>query len=270
MSSIAKEIALVTGANSGIGFEIAHQLAQRGRYHVLIGSRSTSKGSAALQDLQARKLPGTIELVHLDLQNDDHIEQTTKLIEQKHGKLDILFNNAAVALPEGLTERERLTTAFDTNATGPWLLTKALVPLLKKSENPRIVNISSGAGSIGRRLAPESPMYKIQALPYRASKVAFNMISACLYVEHGLGIDQVDFAGTKESDAEARNGENSPRMKVFCYDPGFTASNLGPYNKKEFGARSAQETVMSIMELVDGKRDEECGKFIHNSGGYPW
>ena len=80
----------------------------------------------------------------------------------------------------------------------------------------------------------------------------------------------MDFTGIKKNDVEAKNEENSPKMKVFCYDPGFTASNLGPHNKEEFGARSAQETVKSIMELVDGKRDEECGKFIHNTGGYPW
>ncbi|KAI4671772.1 uncharacterized protein J4E78_000268 [Alternaria triticimaculans] len=270
MQSIAKEIALVTGANSGIGFEIAHQLLKRGQYHVLLASRSTTKGSAALEDLQARKLSGSIELLHLDLQNDDHIAQTATLIEEKYGKLDILFNNAAVALPEGLTERQRLATAFDVNATGPWLLTNALVPSLKKSANPRIVNISSGAGSIGRRLSTESPMYRIQAVPYRASKVAFNMISSCMYVEFGLGIPQVDFDKAGEGDADAAKEADNVKMKVFCYDPGFTASNLGPYNKVEFGARSAEDTVKSIMELVDGKRDEECGKFIHNTGGYPW
>jgi NAD(P)-dependent dehydrogenase (short-subunit alcohol dehydrogenase family) len=270
MVSIAKEIALITGANSGIGFEIAHQLLQRGNYHVLLASRSTTKGSAALEDLQARKLSGSIELVHLDVQNDEHITQTATFIEDKYGKLDILFNNAAVALPEGLTERQRLATAFDVNATGPWLLTNALVPSLKKSANPRIINVSSGAGSIGRRLTPESPMYKIHALPYRASKVAFNMISSCQYVEYGLGVQQVEFEKAGESDAGAKREDGGVRMKVFCYDPGFTASNLGPFNKVEFGARSAEESVKSIMELVDGKRDEECGKFIHNSGGYPW
>jgi hypothetical protein len=113
-------------------------------------------------------------------------------------------------------------------------------------------------------------MYKIQAVPYRASKVAFNMISACLYVEYGQGIEQVDFPGTKKSDIEVGSEEKTVGMKVFCYDPGFTASNLGPYNKEEFGARSAQETVKSIMVLVDGERDGECGKFIHNTGEYPW
>lgn len=269
MASLAKEIALVTGANSGIGFEIAHQLLQKGKYHVLLGSRSTTKGSAALQDLQSRNLPGSIELVHLDVQSDDHIDQVASLTKQKYGKLDILFNNAAVALPEGATEREKLAAAFDTNTTGPYLLTQALIPLLKKSANPRIINISSGAGSIGRRLNPESPMYRIQALPYRASKVAFNMMTTCLYVEFGLGIKQQDVMEPPKKEGNG-NDEEETKMKVFCYDPGFTASNLGPYNKEEFGARSAKDTVISVMELVEGKRDAEVGQFIHNSGGYPW
>ncbi|KAI2488449.1 Short-chain dehydrogenase [Pyrenophora tritici-repentis] len=271
MASIAKEIALVTGANSGIGFEIAHQLLQKGTYHVLFGCRSIAKGSAALQDLQSRNLSGSIEFVHLDVQNDEHISQVASSTQQKHGKLDVLFNNAAVALPEGATEREKLAAAFDINATGPYLLAQALIPLLKKSANSRIINISSGAASIGRRLAPESPMYKIQSVPYRASKVAFNMVTACLHVEFGRGIDQIEMMGSgKSKDNERGPDEDEKKMKVFCYDPGFTASNLSPLNKEELGARSAKDTVDSIMELVEGKRDEEVGRFIHNSGGYSW
>ncbi|KAF2845034.1 NAD(P)-binding protein [Plenodomus tracheiphilus IPT5] len=259
---VVKEIALVTGANSGIGFEIAHQLLAKGTYHVLLASRTTSKGNAALEDLQSRKLPGSIELIHLDVQSDEHISAAVTSVTQKHGKLDLLVNNAAVAIPDGMTERERLQAAFNVNATGPYLLTKALIPLLRQSDNPRIVNISSGAGSIGRRLFPESPMYKIQAPEYRASKTAFNMITACLYVEHGLGVEQVD--GDKSGELKGQ------KMKVFCYDPGFTVSNLGPHNKKEYGARDAKDTVLSIMAVIDGKRDDEAGKFIHNSGEYPW
>lgn len=150
------------------------------------------------------------------------------------------------------------------NATGPYLLTKTLIPLLRRSANPRIINISSGAGSIGRRLFPESPMYKIQAVQYRASKAAFNMISSCLHVEYGLGVEQVDGKKAEEQYTDEK------KIKVFCYDPGFTVSNLGEFNKKEFGARSAEDTVVSIMDVVDGTRDEDVGKFIHNSGGYPW
>jgi hypothetical protein len=109
-------------------------------------------------------------------------------------------------------------------------------------------------------------MYKIQAEPYRASKVAFNMLTACLYVEYGLGVKQVDGAKTN-ADAE---GAEKKLMKVFAYDPGFTVSNLSSHNNAENGARSAEDTVKSIMDVVDGKRDDEAGKFIHNSGEYPW
>jgi NAD(P)-dependent dehydrogenase (short-subunit alcohol dehydrogenase family) len=210
------------------------------------------------------------------VQCDEHIANAAAHIAKSHGKLDILVNNAAVAdilsnnptlgKVSGGTEREKLQNSFDINATGPYLLTRALIPLLRKASNPRILNISSGAGSLGRRLFPESPMYKIQAVPYRASKIAFNMMTACLYVEYGLGVEQID--SEKEEDG-AGNGEKR-LMKVFAYDPGFTASNLGPHNKVEYGARPAEETVKSIMEVVDGKRDDEAGKFIHNSGEYPW
>jgi NAD(P)-dependent dehydrogenase (short-subunit alcohol dehydrogenase family) len=242
-------------------------LLARGTYHVYLSARSSERGNAALQDLQSRKLPGSIEFLHLDVQSDDHIANAASHITKSHGKLDILVNNAAVALMSGGTERERLQNSFDINATGPYLLTKALIPLLRKSDNPRIINISSGAGSLGRRLFAESPMYKIQGIPYRASKIAFNMISACLYVEFGLGVQQTD--GVEAADDASPEGSKK-NMKVFTYDPGFTASNLGPYNKVEMGARTAEDTVKSIMDVVDGKRDEEAGKFIHNTGEYPW
>lgn len=244
-------------ANSGIGFELAHQLLSKGTYHILLGARSQQRGTAALKDLQSRNLPGSIEFIHLDLQDDAHIAHTTALISQKHGRLDVLINNAAIASFKD-ADRQSFRDAFDTNATGPYLLTKSLIHLLRKSSNPRIINVSSGAGSIGRRLNPESPMYKIQAEPYRASKVAMNMLVCCQFVEYGLGV--------KQQGGEEVQG----RVKVFAYDPGFTVSNLSEANKKEHGARSAEETVGSLMDVVEGKRDGDVGKFIHNTGEYPW
>lgn len=260
----AKEIALITGANSGIGFEIAHQLLAKGTYHVLLASRSTSKGNAALQDLNARHLPGTLEMIQLDVQSDDHIRAAAQTIADKHARLDLLVNNAAVAVPQAATERERFQIAFDVNATGPYLTTKALLPLLRKSANPRIINISSGAASIGRRLSPESQMYKMQAVDYRASKVALNMMSACWYVEHGLGVEQTD------ADKADPPAPDTTPIKVFCYDPGFTVSNLSPYNRKEHGARDTKDSVVSIVDVIEGLRDHEAGAFLHNSGTYPW
>jgi NAD(P)-dependent dehydrogenase (short-subunit alcohol dehydrogenase family) len=271
MTGLAKEIVLVSGgrshlcaafltnhhtdlhtANSGIGFELARQLLSKGTYHVLLGARSPQRGTDALKDLQSRNLPGSIEFLHLDLSDDSTIANATTHIATSYGHLDILINNAAIA---SFTQADRAAfrSSFDTNATGPYLLSKSLISLLKKSPNPRIINVSSGAGSIGRRLTPESPMYKIQAEPYRASKVAMNMLTTCLHVEYGLNY-----------------GEGGKGVKVFAYDPGFTVSNLSEANKKENGARSAEDSVRSLMDVVEGKRDGEVGRFIHNTGEYPW
>ena len=194
------------------------------------------------------------------MQDDTTIANAASSITASHGRLDVLINNAAVA-SYAASDRQAFRDAFDTNATGPYLLTKALISLLRKSANPRIVNVSSGAGSIGRRLTPASPMYKIQAEPYRASKVAMNMLMTCQYVEYGLNYN-VEGEPVKEGEEK--------RVKVFAYDPGFTVSNLSEANRKENGARSAEETVKSLMDVVEGKRDREVGRFIHNSGGYPW
>lgn len=243
---------------------------------MLLGARSQSRGTTALQTLQSLNLPGTIEFLPLDLTSDTDISSAASHITSSHGRLDVLVNNAAIASFSNLT-RDAFRDAFDTNATGPYLLSKALIGLLQKSRNPRIVNVSSGAGSIGRRLTSESPMYKIQAEPYRASKVAMNMLTTCLFVEYGLGFapdprdegEGVEGQGPREGDA-VDSGEGERKIKVFAYDPGFTVSNLSVANKKENGARSAEESVLSLMDVIEGKRDGEVGRFIHNTGGYPW
>ncbi|KAF2196415.1 NAD(P)-binding protein [Delitschia confertaspora ATCC 74209] len=246
-TSITKKLVLITGANTGIGFELAHQLLKKGSYHILLGSRSLTKGTAAVQSLQSRNLPGTVEVVELDVTNDSTISEAAASVQKKYGKLDILVNNAGVALPPG-TLREQMRTCFDTNATGPAVLTSAFAPLLQNStlEHPRIVNISSGIGSLNRCLDPTSPTYKIQAIQYRASKAALSMVTACQWVEYG------------------------PKIKVFAYDPGFTQSNLGPHNKAENGARSPEESVMPLVEVLEGKRDVEAGSFLYNTGIWPW
>jgi NAD(P)-dependent dehydrogenase (short-subunit alcohol dehydrogenase family) len=242
-------------ANGGIGFELVRQLLAKGTYHVLLGARSSQKGIAALQELEAHGLPGTVEFVPLDLQDDDTIAGVTESITQTHGKLDLLVNNAAIAFLAG-KEREQLRAAFDTNATGPYLLTEAVAPLLRKSANPRIINVSSGVGSLTRRLNPDSPTYKQQSVSYRASKAALNMITACQYVEYGLGFQAP--------------GAASGGVKVFAFCPGFTVSNLSEMNKKENGAKSTEESANNLMDIIEGKRDADVGKFVHGDGVYPW
>ncbi|KAG9230373.1 hypothetical protein BJ875DRAFT_499202 [Amylocarpus encephaloides] len=243
---MAKTIALVTGGNSGIGFELVSQLLSKGTYHVFMGSRSLSKGNAALQQLQSQDVPGTVEVLELDMTKDSTIDAAVKTISEAHGHLDILVNNAAI-VSTAPSLREQLQEEFDTNATGPAVLTNAFIPLLRKSVlSPRIINISSGAGSINRRLNPTSPLFKFPGVNYRASKTALNMITACAWAEYG------------------------PEVKVFAYDPGFTQSGLSGMNTKENGARSVGESVGPLVDVVEGKRDGEVGRFLHNTGEYPW
>ncbi|KAF2118025.1 hypothetical protein BDV96DRAFT_489286 [Lophiotrema nucula] len=255
-ASAAKTIVLITGANSGVGFELAAQLLAKESYHVLLGARSTQKGNTALQDLQSRKLPGSVEFLEIDATKDDTIERAAKSVEQNHGHLDVLVNNAAIAAMEGPL-RQEMRDAFDTNATGPLIIGQTFLPLLqaavskstaKAVPSPRVINVHSGAGSIARRLEPSSMMYKMKGgFGYRTSKAALSMVTACQFVEYGdVGV------------------------KVFAYDPGFTVSNLGPHNNVEQGARSAEESVRPLVDLIEGKRDDEAGKILHNTGGWPW
>ena len=182
--------------------------------------------------------------------DDATIALAAETVDRTHGKLDMLINNAGTVALTVSPLREQMRQAFDTNATGPAILTDAFGPLLRKSTSgrARIVNVSSGAGSINRRLDPTSPMYRMKGgLQYRASKAALSMVTACAVVEYG-----------------------DSGIKVFAYCPGFTVSNLGPHNTAENGARAVAESVGPLVDVLEGKRDGEAGLFLHNEGVYPW
>ncbi|KAK0609076.1 3-keto-steroid reductase [Lasiodiplodia hormozganensis] len=274
----AKRIVLITGATSGIGLELAAQLLARTHpttYHVLLGARNPTKGATVLSTIQSRIPPdapsGTAEVIHLDVTSDATITAAAAHVRRAHGRLDILVNNAGTAAIDGHDDtstpaglRAQLRESFDVNATGPAVVTAAFADLLLAADHPnpnphqeqpppprRIVNISSGAGSMTRRLDPSSPIYALQATQYRASKAALNMVTACQHVEFGAGANGV---------------------KVHAYDPGFTVSNLGPPNRAEnSGARPAAESVAPLVELLEGSRDGDGeGLFLHNTGQYPW
>ncbi|GAB7344820.1 hypothetical protein MBLNU457_3277t1 [Dothideomycetes sp. NU457] len=243
-----KTLVLVTGGNSGIGFELVAQLMAKGSYHVYLGSRSIGKGETALRDLQSRDYPGTAELVQLDVTSDDSINAAVRTVEAAHGKLDVLVNNAAITVIDGGSLRERMRAAYDTNVIGAAVMGDAFLPLLKKSSStPRLINVSSGVGSITNRLDPTNSMYNFFGhWQYGVSKAAMNLLSACMFVEY------------------------KPDVKVFTFCPGFTVSNLGPFNTAEQGARPVAESVVGLVDVVEGKRDGEAGAFIHKDGTYPW
>lgn len=165
-------ITLVTGANGGIGYELSSQLMAQS-HHVLLGSRSASKGEKAISSLEAMNHPGSVELLVLDVGSPDSVTAAAENVAARHGRIDALVNNAAVAMfPDGTPVHEQMEAAFRTNAIGPQMMGDAFAPLLEKSiTTPRIVNVSSGAGSIGTRLKPDATMYKMSAPQYRATKV---------------------------------------------------------------------------------------------------
>ena len=224
----------ISSANSGIGFELANQLLAKGDYHVLLGSRSVDKGQAAVKDLQSRNLPGSVELIQVDVTKDDTIEAAVKQVESKHGKLDILVNNAGTGVLGEANLRKQLEDSFEANAIGPAVLTQALAPMLKKSTasspGPRIVNVTSGAGSVTSRLDPNAPGADQGLMEYRSSKAALNMIAACQLFEY-----------------------KNDGIKVFLYCPGHTVSNLGPYNKAEYGAKAVDVAVKPLVDIVEGQ-----------------
>lgn len=165
-------------------------------------------------------------------------------------RLDVLVNNAAIAPVNGSSEAlaKEMADSFQTNATGPLLTTLAFAPLLKKSSGtPRIVNVSSGAGSIQMRQDPQPAMMGHSVYAYRASKAAMNMITACHAAEYGE-------AG----------------FKVFAFCPGFTVSNLSSMNKAENGAKPTSEGASPIVGIINGEKDVEHGSFLKIGGKYPW
>src|SRR3982074_3389515 len=169
---MTKPIALLTSANKGIGFETARQLAREG-VHVILASRDGAQGSAAAQRISDEG--NSAEAVVLDVTSTASIEAAARSIEKKHGRLDILVNNAGIMIDafdkapseQGLDLWRR---TFDTNLFGVVATTNAFLPLIRKSANGRIVNVSSILGSMGANVDPQSAFYNFKIPAYNISK----------------------------------------------------------------------------------------------------
>lgn len=177
-------VALVTGANKGIGLEIARQLAQTG-VAVIVAARDAERGEAAVADLSSQGLQATF--LQLDVLSEASIAAAAAAILGQHGRLDILVNNAGVFdWTDGVPSRATLHAVrrtFDTNFFGAVAVTQAMLPLLRKSAAARIVNLSSALGSLAGNGDPSSPFYSAQAIGYNASKAALNMLTVQLAQE---------------------------------------------------------------------------------------
>src|SRR5690606_2784314 len=172
----ASRIALVTGATRGIGLETVRQLAEAG-VHTLLAGRDRARAVDAALKLQAQGLP--VEAIALDVTDAASIEAAAQEIERRHGRLDILVNNAGIladdpARPVSGQSLDAWRRTFDTNVFGLIAVTQALLPLLRRSDAGRIVNVSSALGSIGLHADPASFIYDMKIPAYNVSKSAVN------------------------------------------------------------------------------------------------
>jgi len=234
----SSRIALVTGANQGIGLQIATDLAARG-LTVLLGSRNLDRGKSA-----ARTIDGDVHPIQLDVTDEASIRAAVAQVERQFGRLDILINNAAISRANGQAvetmqdyiQRSRATlisvdevrTIWETNVFGVLAVTQAFVPLLRKSKGARIVNVSSSLGSLTINSTPHP--YRATFNPgYGASKTALNAITLAFAI-----------------DLEAEG------IKVNAVTPGFTSTALNNYEGTETVQQGAAEAVRVALLGSEG------------------
>ncbi|CAM3446108.1 NADP-dependent 7-alpha-hydroxysteroid dehydrogenase [Stackebrandtia soli] len=234
MGRMATTIALVTGANKGIGFEIARGLAAKGA-HVLVGARDADRGRAAAATITSEG--GSAEFVELDVTRPDTAAALAEDVDRRFGRLDILVNNAGVFADDGDTTDIRLSTmehVFAVNVFGVVTVTNALAPLLRAADAARIVNVSSELGSATHMSDPTSLYTAMQPGAYGASKAALNLLTV----------------------SYAKQFQDTP-IRVNAISPGYCATDMNGH----VGPRSAVDGAGIAVELALAGADAPQGTF---------
>ncbi|HWD28473.1 MAG TPA: SDR family NAD(P)-dependent oxidoreductase [Rhizomicrobium sp.] len=247
-----KRIALVTGANQGIGLQIAKDLVAKG-LTVLVGSRNLANGEMAARDIGAGA-----HAIQLDVTGAASIAAAAQRIGAEFGRLDILINNAGISKighPQGVVEDivkngrissaplDDIRTIYETNVFGVIAVTQAMLPLLRKSKAARIVNVSSGVGSLTRTLGPGGEHLRSIYGMYSASKTALNAVTV------GLALDL------------AAEG-----IKVNAACPGYTKTALNNF----MGTRTVEEGAREPVRLALLGDDGPTGSYSNDEGPLPW
>jgi len=243
-----QRIALVTGANRGIGLEATRQLALKG-ITVLLGARDAARGEAAAEAL--RNEGGDVHFLRLDMTSADDIRHAHDHIAQTYGHLDILINNAGIQieLPEWIGNTtttiapDILRKTFDVNFFGVVELTQALLPLLRKSDAGRIVNMTSILGSLGLHSDPASPIAATKTFAYNASKTALNQFT-------------IHLADALKDTA----------IKVNAAHPGWVRTDMGT----EAAPMLTPEGAKTAVDLALVGPEGPNGQYLHLGDALPW
>ena len=236
---------LITGANKGIGFETAKQLAQLG-YFVFVGSRDKVRGLDAIKKLKDLGI-SNVEFIELDVTDINSIQKAKQTLESKIESLDVLINNAGISggQPQNMSsiKMDDLRKVFDTNFFGAVQTTQQFISLLKKSKEPKIINVSSGLGSLAIHSNTQNSNFKIYDA-YSCSKTALNAFTVTLANE---------FKGTP--------------FKINSVTPGYTATDLNHFQ----GKQTVEEGVKAIVKCATMENNNvPTGKFLKDEGDIDW
>ncbi|KIW01449.1 uncharacterized protein PV09_07207 [Verruconis gallopava] len=260
-----QENIIITGSNTGLGFWVARLLSDR-PYHIILTSRTFEKAQNAAEQLKANSKGATFAAYfaayELDVSSPDSVARFGERIRNSYGCIDVLLNNAGINNdPFNIVPADDLSTEatrkrfqlaqdiFATNVFGADALTYQILPLLKKSNNPRLIFITSALGSITLNLDPSNAWHGVTSYMYRASKAALNMTM---------------------TNWHKRLGAEGVSVWVVC--PGWNATELGgldPDKLRKAGASDPQVGAGIIVDVVLGKRKGEEGKVVSADAGRP-
>lgn len=229
-------ITLITGANRSLGLETAKRLRDAG-HTVLLAARDETAGRRAAEDLG-------VAFVQLDVTDDASVAAAAESVRTSHGRLDVLINNAGVTEPR-LPARDMTADAaggaFDANVLGPIRTMHAFLPLLDASDDPRIINVASGLGSVARVLDPSTVESKAPTPVYSATKAALVMLTV-------------------------RYAQQLTDVRIVAVDPGYTATDFNGHS----GHQSVEEGTDEVVRLATEPRGAASGTFTDRFGTVPW
>ncbi|KIV72067.1 Short chain dehydrogenase [Bacillus mycoides] len=235
-----KKYAFITGANKGIGYELVRQLAEKD-YHVFLGARNKQLGQQAVESLNV----SNVSYIQVDISSAQSIQEAIKKIHETTDHLDLLINNAGIALdfhtlPSELNI-ETLRQGFEVNFFGTFQMVQAFLPLLKKSSNSKIINVTTDMASLTMFASGET--HPINTLGYNSSKTAINALTLAFSKEFGT---------------------NGPA--IFGVTPGFTTTDL---NGNSPGGHTTNESAKIIIKYALSETNYN-GKILNKDSIIPW